>query len=75
MQNIHSCIQVSEDFVSPEHTLQSFHLTQELRHQSKHEINYEDKLQVKNIIYHSVKDAVGILRMHKEKLSNAQQNA
>ncbi|XP_078079761.1 putative JmjC domain-containing histone demethylation protein 2C isoform X2 [Mustelus asterias] len=75
MQSIHSCIQVSEDFVSPEHTVQSFHLTQELRHQSKHEINYEDKLQVKNIIYHSVKDAVGILRMHEEKLSSSQQNA
>ncbi|XP_067908532.1 probable JmjC domain-containing histone demethylation protein 2C isoform X3 [Heterodontus francisci] len=71
MQSIYSCIQVSEDFVSPEHTVQSFHLTQELRHQSKHEINYEDKLQVKNIIYHSVKDAVGTLRMHEEKMSNA----
>ncbi|XP_078421997.1 putative JmjC domain-containing histone demethylation protein 2C isoform X2 [Cetorhinus maximus] len=75
MQSIYSCIQVSEDFVSPEHTVQSFHLTQELRHQSKHEINYEDKLQIKNIIYHSVKDAVGILRMHEEKLSNTQQDA
>ncbi|XP_067858715.1 probable JmjC domain-containing histone demethylation protein 2C isoform X2 [Heptranchias perlo] len=75
MQSIYSCIQVSEDFVSPEHAVQSFHLTQELRHQSKHEINYEDKLQVKNIIYHSIKDAVGTLRMHEEKVSNTQQNA
>uniref|UniRef100_UPI00398ED3DC probable JmjC domain-containing histone demethylation protein 2C isoform X2 n=1 Tax=Pristiophorus japonicus TaxID=55135 RepID=UPI00398ED3DC len=75
MQSIYSCIQVSEDFVSPEHIVQSFHLTQELIHQSKHEINYEDKLQVKNIIYHSVKDAVGTLRMHEEKMPNTQQNA
>ncbi|XP_048465111.1 probable JmjC domain-containing histone demethylation protein 2C [Rhincodon typus] len=75
MQSIYSCIQVSEDFVSPEHTMQSFHLSQELRHQSRHELNYEDKLQVKNIIYHSVKDAVGSLRMHEEKVSNTSQNA
>ncbi|GCC33582.1 hypothetical protein chiPu_0012052 [Chiloscyllium punctatum] len=75
MQSIHSCIQVSEDFVSPEHSMQSFHLSQELRHQSKHELNYEDKLQVKNIIYHSVKDAVGTLRMHEEKMLNTSQNA
>ncbi|XP_048406872.1 probable JmjC domain-containing histone demethylation protein 2C [Stegostoma tigrinum] len=75
MQSIYSCIQVSEDFVSPEHTMQSFHLSQELRHQSRHELNYEDKLQVKNIIYHSVKDAVGSLRMHEEKVSHTSQNA
>ncbi|XP_051883340.1 probable JmjC domain-containing histone demethylation protein 2C [Pristis pectinata] len=67
MQSIYSCIQISEDFVSPEHVAQSFHLTHELRHQSKDEINYEDKLQIKNIIYHSVKDAVGALRLHEEK--------
>lgn len=66
MQSIYSCIQVSEDFVSPEHIAQSFHLTHELRHQSKDEINYEDKFQIKNIIYHSVKDAVGTLRLHEE---------
>ncbi|XP_074856286.1 putative JmjC domain-containing histone demethylation protein 2C isoform X2 [Carettochelys insculpta] len=44
VQNFHSCIQVTEDFVSPEHLVQSFHLTQELR-LSKEEINYDDKLQ------------------------------
>lgn len=47
MQNFHSCVQVTEDFVSPEHLVQSFHLTQELR-LSKEEINYDDKLQVGN---------------------------
>ncbi|XP_059803336.1 probable JmjC domain-containing histone demethylation protein 2C isoform X3 [Hypanus sabinus] len=45
MQSIYSCIQVSEDFVSPEHIQHAFHLTHELRHQSRDEINYEDKLQ------------------------------
>ncbi|GAA6096027.1 probable JmjC domain-containing histone demethylation protein 2C isoform X1, partial [Tachysurus ichikawai] len=44
VQNLHSCIQVINDFVSPEHVVHSFHLTQELR-SSKEEINYEDKLQ------------------------------
>uniref|UniRef100_A0A4W3GCZ4 Probable JmjC domain-containing histone demethylation protein 2C n=1 Tax=Callorhinchus milii TaxID=7868 RepID=A0A4W3GCZ4_CALMI len=72
VQNIYNCIQVSEEFVSPEHVVHSFHLTQELRHQSNQEINYEDKLQVKNIIYHSIKDAVVTLKMHEEKMSNAQ---
>lgn len=33
--------------MSPEHLVQSFHLTQELR-LSKEEINYDDKLQVGN---------------------------
>lgn len=61
VQNLHSCIQVINDFVSPEHVGHSFHLTQELR-SSKEEMNYEDKLQVKNIFYHCVKDAVGTLK-------------
>lgn len=47
VQNFHSCIHVMKDFVSPEHLVQSFHLTQELR-LSKEEINYDDKLQVIN---------------------------
>jgi hypothetical protein len=39
---------VTEDFVSPEHLVQSFHLTQELR-LLKEEINYDDKLQVRSV--------------------------
>uniref|UniRef100_A0A8C9VZY1 Probable JmjC domain-containing histone demethylation protein 2C n=1 Tax=Scleropages formosus TaxID=113540 RepID=A0A8C9VZY1_SCLFO len=61
VQNLHSCVQVINDFVSPEHVVHSFHLTQELR-SSKEDINYEDKLQVKNIFYHCVKNAVGTLK-------------
>lgn len=54
VQNLHSCVQVINDFVSPEHVANSFHLTQELR-PSKEEVNYEDKLQVRgSIIEHSV---------------------
>ncbi|KAF0025000.1 hypothetical protein F2P81_021881, partial [Scophthalmus maximus] len=44
VQNLHSCVQVINDFVSPEHVANSFNLTQELR-PSKEEVNYEDKLQ------------------------------
>lgn len=41
VQNLHSCVQVINDFVSPEHVAKCFSLTQELQ------VNYEDKLQVK----------------------------
>eukprot|EP00066_Takifugu_rubripes_P028264 XP_011617530.1 PREDICTED: lysine-specific demethylase 3A-like isoform X1 [Takifugu rubripes] len=47
VQNLHSCVQVINDFVSPEHVAKCFSLTQELR-SSKDQVNYEDKLQ-KNI--------------------------
>lgn len=69
VMNLHSCIQVNVDFVSPEHSHNSYYLTQELR-PLKDQVNYEDKLQVKNIFYHSVKDAVTTLKKHlKEKKS------
>ncbi|MCJ8736921.1 hypothetical protein PDJAM_G00017850 [Pangasius djambal] len=63
VMNLHSCIQVNVDFVSPEHAHNSYYLTQELR-PLKDQVNYEDKLQVKNIFYHSVKDAVAALSRH-----------
>ncbi|XP_018107779.1 lysine-specific demethylase 3B isoform X2 [Xenopus laevis] len=62
VHNLHSCIKVAEDFVSPEHVKHCFRLTQEFRHLSNTHTNHEDKLQVKNIIYHAVKDAVGTLK-------------
>ncbi|MGH0161103.1 UNVERIFIED_CONTAM: hypothetical protein FKN15_056364 [Acipenser sinensis] len=75
VQNLHSCVQVINDFVSPEHVVHSFHLTQELR-SSKEEINYEDKLQVKNIYYHTVKDAIGSLkRFCDEELEDMEENS
>ncbi|XP_064176425.1 probable JmjC domain-containing histone demethylation protein 2C isoform X1 [Anguilla rostrata] len=75
VQNLHSCVQVINDFVSPEHVVHSFHLTQELR-SSKEEINYEDKLQVKNIFYHCVKNAVGTLkRCCTEEQDEAEENS
>ncbi|KAM3913081.1 putative JmjC domain-containing histone demethylation protein 2C isoform 4-T4 [Leptodactylus fuscus] len=69
VQNFHSCIQVTQDFVSPEHLVHSFHLTQELR-LSKEEINFDDKLQVKNILYHSVKEMVRSLKIHEEEMED-----
>ncbi|XP_068111236.1 probable JmjC domain-containing histone demethylation protein 2C isoform X3 [Hyperolius riggenbachi] len=69
VQNYHSCIQVTQDFVSPEHLVHSFHLTQELRI-SKEEINFDDKLQVKNILYHSVKEMVRALKIREEEMED-----
>ncbi|XP_006889118.1 PREDICTED: probable JmjC domain-containing histone demethylation protein 2C [Elephantulus edwardii] len=73
VQNFHSCIQVTEDFVSPEHLVQSFHLTQELR-LLKEEINYDDKLQVKNILYHAVKEMVKVLKIHEGEVEDMEEN-
>ncbi|KAM6183264.1 putative JmjC domain-containing histone demethylation protein 2C isoform 5-T5 [Erethizon dorsatum] len=73
VQNFHSCIQVTEDFVSPEHLVQSFHLTQELR-LLKEEINYDDKLQVKNILYHAVKEMVRALKIHEDEIEDTEEN-
>lgn len=71
VHNLYSCIKVAEDFVSPEHVKHCFRLTQEFRHLSNTHTNHEDKLQVKNIIYHAVKDAVGTLRAHESKLARS----
>ncbi|XP_078079630.1 lysine-specific demethylase 3A-like [Mustelus asterias] len=68
VHNLYSCIKVAEDFVSTEHVKHCFRLTQEFRHLSNTHTNHEDKLQVKNIIYHAVKDAVGILKAHESSL-------
>ncbi|XP_060527245.1 probable JmjC domain-containing histone demethylation protein 2C isoform X2 [Cylas formicarius] len=61
VRNLHNCIKVAEDFVSPENVSHCFHLTQEFRDLSDTHSNHEDKLQIKNIIYHAVKDALATL--------------
>ncbi|KAG8439479.1 hypothetical protein GDO86_005621 [Hymenochirus boettgeri] len=71
VHNLYSCIKVAEDFVSPEHVKHCFRLTQEFRHLSNTHTNHEDKLQVKNIIYHAVKDAVGTLKAHECRLARS----
>lgn len=62
VRNLHNCIKVAEDFVSPENVYHCFHLTQELRMLSSDtNTNHEDKLQIKNILYHAVKDSLSVL--------------
>lgn len=61
VQNLHNCIKVAEDFVSPENITHCYHLTHEFRHLSHSHTNHEDKLQIKNIIYHAIKDCCHIL--------------
>lgn len=61
VQNLHNCIKVAEDFVSPENITHCFHLTHEFRRLSHSHTNHEDKLQIKNIVYHAIKDCCTIL--------------
>nr|XP_047125322.1 uncharacterized protein LOC101235905 isoform X2 [Hydra vulgaris] len=60
--NLHSCIKVAEDFVGPEHMSHCIQLTQEFRHLSDYHTNHEDKLQIKNILFHTVKDCLGVVK-------------
>ncbi|CAG0894425.1 unnamed protein product [Cyprideis torosa] len=57
VRNLHNCIKVAEDFVSPENVSHCLHLTKEFRNLSDSHTNHEDKLQIKNIIYHATKAA------------------
>lgn len=52
--------------MSPENVSHCFHLTQEFRALSDTHTNHEDKLQIKNIIYHAVKDSLTVLANVKE---------
>lgn len=56
--NLNDCIKVAEDFVSPENISECLKLTHEFRALSP---TNEDKLQVKNILYHTVKDTLACL--------------
>ncbi|XP_050439133.1 uncharacterized protein LOC126844775 isoform X2 [Adelges cooleyi] len=69
VRNLHNCIKVAEDFVSPEHVVECVRLTDEFRELSKSHTNHEDKLQIKNIMYHSIKDAVAVL-LRQQKTEN-----
>jgi [histone H3]-dimethyl-L-lysine9 demethylase len=56
--NIFDCIKVALDFVSPENIVECFNLTTEFRQLSSRHSNREDKLQIKNILYHVIKSLV-----------------
>ena len=88
VRNLHNCIKIAEDFVSPELANNCLHLTQvettrakkldfqfhfqEFRHLTEHHTNHEDKLQIKNIIFHSVKSAIARLRERAERIKEQQ---
>ena len=42
-------------------------LTEEFRHLSDHHSNHEDKLQIKNILFHAVKDCLTVLERERAK--------
>ena len=52
---------MAEDFVSPENLESWLRQTEEFKQLSESRTNHEDKLQIKNIIYHSTKNAVAKL--------------
>ncbi|XP_047509324.1 lysine-specific demethylase 3A isoform X1 [Pieris napi] len=58
VRNLLDCIKVAEDFVSPENVSRCFELAQQFRRLSRQHANKEDKLQIKNIVYHAVKDSL-----------------
>ncbi|KAG8185327.1 hypothetical protein JTE90_008232 [Oedothorax gibbosus] len=69
VRNLHSCVKVAEDFVSPENIGHCFSLTQEFRNLSDTHTNHEDKLQIKNIIYHVVRDSLSYMLPPDEPIS------
>lgn len=56
--NVLDCIKVALDFVCPENLSECLNLTEEFRILSERHQNHEDKLQIKNIIYHCIKNLV-----------------
>nr|CAH8822415.1 unnamed protein product [Trichobilharzia regenti] len=61
VRNLNSCIKTAVDFVSPEHLPQCFQLLEEFRQLSPNHLNREDKLQIKNMLFHGIKDALSVL--------------
>lgn len=66
VRNLLNCIKVAEDFVSPENVSECLNLTQEFRKLSDTHLNHEDVLQIKNIICHSVKNALSVVQNFKD---------
>ncbi|KAM0836375.1 hypothetical protein ACQ4PT_062363 [Festuca glaucescens] len=58
VRNLKSCIKVALDFVSPENVQECIRLTEEFRLLPKgHRVN-EDKLEIKKIAFHAIKQAI-----------------
>ena len=75
VRNVHNCIKIAEDFVSPENLEWTFMITEEFRHLSEHHSNHEDKLQIKNIIFHAVKDCITVLEAEKKEAEAGTEDA
>lgn len=63
VKNLQNCIKVANDFVSPENVRYCLQLTDEFRNLPETHINQEDKLQIKNILYHSIKESIQYIQM------------
>nr|GMC59762.1 lysine-specific demethylase JMJ25-like isoform X2 [Ipomoea batatas] len=61
VRNIKSCIKVALDFVSPENVGECIRLTEESRHLPHKHIAKEDKLEVRKMTIHAIKNAVAEL--------------
>jgi len=57
VKNLHSCIKIAEDFVSPENLDRCLITTNEFRSLSKTHTNHADILQAKNILYYATRDS------------------
>uniref|UniRef100_A0A0K2TK63 JmjC domain-containing protein n=1 Tax=Lepeophtheirus salmonis TaxID=72036 RepID=A0A0K2TK63_LEPSM len=65
VKHLKCCISISSDFVSAESLPHSFYMVQSMRYLPESQAMGEDKLQVKNLIFHSVKDALKALSEEK----------
>lgn len=61
VRNIFSCIKIAEDFVSPQQVGHCLGLSKQFRKLTKTHTNNEEKLNIKNVAFHSVKEAVTAL--------------
>ncbi|UJR20979.1 hypothetical protein I4U23_024085 [Adineta vaga] len=61
VKNLHSCIKIAEDFVSPENLDRCLITTNEFRTLSKTHTNHADILQAKNILHYTTRDALNSL--------------
>lgn len=61
VRNIYSCIKIAEDFVSPQQVSHCLSLSNQFRKLTKTHTNNEEKLNIKNVAYHSVKEAIATL--------------
>ena len=70
MKHLESCVSVNVDFASPESLPRMFHLVQSMRSMPPSQELSEDKLQIKNIVFHAVKSALAVLGKKKKETTN-----